>query len=331
MAELKAWVLAQAMWDPTQDNQELIEEFLAGYFGPAAQPIGHYLTLLHDSVEKSNTYLNIGVPPSSAYLTLDLMTKAEKLFSEAEALVKDSPDLLNRVQVARLPIRYVWSCRWQDFQLQARKRQLPWPGPADFKANAETFMALCKANDVRMLSEGAGIDSFQARMVDLGRIDSPPPPGCENTPQADWIDYQDAGFTLWQEGTASALKHDDLASDKVAAWMPGTHFEWAIQQTLAGPELDPNATYDVYASVRVEKAGNEGGAFTAGLYDAKSRVGLGQTGAACQDLTTDKYVTYKIDSTKLHEQIYVWVAPVKNPQNVKSVWVDRVWIAKQQR
>jgi len=331
MAELKSWVMAKALWNPNVDNQQLIDEFVDGYFGPAGKPIGQYLTLLHDSVAKTKTYLSIGVPPNSAYLTLDLMAQAEKLFNDAEAAVKTDPELLKRVQLARLPIRYVWSCRWRDFQAMARKQKLAWPGPADFNANAQTFLDLCHANQITMLSEGARIDSFQARMVDLGRADTAtPPPGCENLPADQWIDLQDDAFNLWNEGTGSGLKHDDLASDRVAAWNSGTHYEWSTQCQLGIADLDPNATYDVYVSVRVEKTGEEGLAFTAGIYDTKNRIGLGQTGAQCKDITSDKYVAYKIATTKLHDLVYLWAAPPKNPENVKTVWVDRFWLVKHQ-
>ena len=32
MAELRAWVLARLLWNPALDGQELIDEFIAGYY-----------------------------------------------------------------------------------------------------------------------------------------------------------------------------------------------------------------------------------------------------------------------------------------------------------
>ena len=49
MAELRAWLLAQLLWNPQQDDQALIQEFLNGYYGEAAaKPICHYLDLMQD-------------------------------------------------------------------------------------------------------------------------------------------------------------------------------------------------------------------------------------------------------------------------------------------
>ena len=50
MAELRAWVLAQLLWNPQQDDRALIKEFLRGYYGKrAGDLIERYLELMHDA------------------------------------------------------------------------------------------------------------------------------------------------------------------------------------------------------------------------------------------------------------------------------------------
>ena len=110
--------------------------------------------------------------------------------------------------------------------------------------------------------------------------------------------------------------------------MPGNHHQWAVQQRLAGKPLAPDATYDVFASIRVEKSGSAGQAFSAGIYDTKNRVGLGQLGCTCAEIADGQYHVYKLGSTKLHGDVYLWVAPPANADNVKYVWVDRFWLVK---
>jgi hypothetical protein len=327
-AELKAWVQAKAMWNPNLDNQQLLNEFVAGYYGPAAPFIGQYINLLHDACQSSHYYLNIGVPPTTPYLSLTTLGQAEALFTQAETAVRDDPALLTRVQVAHLPLRYVWSVRWRTLQAQARREHLTWPGPADYATNADTFMAVCQANGITMLSEGSKIDSFARRTTSLARTQAPPPPGCDQLPPEDWVDLQDDGFNLAQEGIWATLVHDDLASDKVASMMPGWTNEWATQQQLDAVQIDPNVTWDVYVSVRVEKKGETGAAFTAGIWDYRDHKSLGGVAPTCREITDPGYVTYKLGTTKLHDQCYLWVAPTANPDNVKSVYVDRFWLVK---
>ena len=51
--ELRAWLIAHMMWDPSQDDQALIAEFMKGYYGAAAEPLLEYMTLLQDRLTKS--------------------------------------------------------------------------------------------------------------------------------------------------------------------------------------------------------------------------------------------------------------------------------------
>jgi hypothetical protein len=106
MAELRAYLLAKLLWNPDCDVAKARLEFLEAYYGPAAAPIGEYLDLLHNKVQRENIHLRIYDPPTSAYLSPDLIQRADALFDQAESLVTD-PDTLLRVKVARLPIQYV--------------------------------------------------------------------------------------------------------------------------------------------------------------------------------------------------------------------------------
>jgi hypothetical protein len=111
--------------------------------------------------------------------------------------------------------------------------------------------------------------------------------------------------------------------------MVGSTLEWATQQPLTGKPWDPDANYTIYVAVRVEKTGNEGGAFTAGIYDTKNRIFMPNISVTCADIADDQYHVYKVGTAKLHGDIYLWAAPPKNPDNVKYVWVDRFWAVRE--
>ncbi len=328
-AELKAWMLAKLLWDPSRETDELIDEFCRGYYGAAAPFIREYIDLLHDSAEATDHYLRIGSGTGAPFLTLELMARAEELFDQAEAAVADDPELLNRVQLSRLPIRYVWAMRWHEFEAQARRDGMRWPGPQDYDSNARTFMEVAHANDVTKLSERNQIEVFEHRTIGLGRIASPPPPGCEELGPDACIDLQDRTFRLAREGQWAALEHDDLASDHVAARMPGSHREWAVQQDLGVAGLDPEATYTVYAAIRCESTAEEGPAFTAGVYDLENRRGIGGIRVECDEIADDGYHVYEIATGRLHGRMYIWAAPPQRPDDVQAVWVDRYWLLKQ--
>jgi hypothetical protein len=43
MAELKTYVITKLLWDPTLNDTALIEEFIAGYYGPAGNSVQEYV------------------------------------------------------------------------------------------------------------------------------------------------------------------------------------------------------------------------------------------------------------------------------------------------
>ena len=97
-AELRAWVLAKLMWEPSQDVDKLIDEFLDGYYGPAAGPIREYITTLQNSVDNPPIHLGIKNDPlrrpmPGSTLTLDrILTGAGDAASAFAYATFNAPD-----------------------------------------------------------------------------------------------------------------------------------------------------------------------------------------------------------------------------------------------
>ena len=53
-AGLKVYLIAHLLWDPEADWRALTERFLAGYFGPAAEPLARYLRLMEESAKRAH-------------------------------------------------------------------------------------------------------------------------------------------------------------------------------------------------------------------------------------------------------------------------------------
>lgn len=135
MAELKAWVLAQLMWNPRQDVNALIQEFLVGYYGPAARPIWNYLQLMQEQAKTVN--LGFAAPVTQSFLGYDAMRQAESDWQQAEAAVQHDPAILWRVRQGHLSVQYVWLSRWDEFRQEAAKRGDAWP-MSDSRAEVAT-------------------------------------------------------------------------------------------------------------------------------------------------------------------------------------------------
>ena len=91
MSELKAYLMAKLMWDPRRDPKAIIDEFVTGVFGPAAPQIKTWLDLLHKPARQSDVHARIYDPPTSPYLTDDLLVAGTRLFDAAESAAKDDP------------------------------------------------------------------------------------------------------------------------------------------------------------------------------------------------------------------------------------------------
>ncbi len=153
MAELRAWVLAKLLWDPTRDGQELIDEFITGYYCLAGPYIKAYLKVTHDAVEASEDWLGCFEKQTAKFLSFETLSKGWVHLKAAEAAVKDDTDLLFRVQVAQLPTMYTFMMRWDEMREKAEASGAAWPMPESIQDVFEQFMKVAKKKNITRLNE----------------------------------------------------------------------------------------------------------------------------------------------------------------------------------
>jgi hypothetical protein len=143
MAELRAWVLAQLLWNPQQDDRGLINEFLEGYYGAAAAPhLRRYLALMHDASKGHN--LTCYSPSDAPHLRFKPLAEAEKLWQQTEAAAANNPEFLERIRLGHLAVRYVWLSRWTQLRKECEGLGENWPLPESRKQVIEEWMAVAK-------------------------------------------------------------------------------------------------------------------------------------------------------------------------------------------
>jgi hypothetical protein len=154
MAELRAWVLAKLLWDPTRDGEKLTNEFIDGYYGPAASEIKAYLEITHDAVEQSGDWLGCFETHTAKFLSFDTLSRGWQRLKAAEAAVQNDPALQFRVQVVQLPVLYTFMMRWNDMREAAKAANADWPMPESIKETYDQFMTIAKKKNVTRLNEG---------------------------------------------------------------------------------------------------------------------------------------------------------------------------------
>ena len=344
MAELRAWLLAQLLWNPQQDDHALINEFLEGYYGAAAQPIRQYLDLMYE--QSKGFYLTCYAGSVTPYLKFKPLVAAERLWQKAEAAVAQDPEKLARVRIGHLPVRTAWLSSWPQLRRECWEQNGVWPLSDSRKAVAEEWRSVARGvagkdwTIVGAMNEGGlTVDQFLERFVTdvpdtngpppIKRlINAPPPADIPGTRAKNCIDLQDNAASLYKAGKFAEIRPDADASDHRAVWMPGSHREWAFR--ISGSSLPAKAytgKWKVYVVTRVEKAmetASDSTAFSAGVYDDKDRISLAVLNVKTGD-SGEGYHSYLLGSLELNQDRDIWVAPPGNGA-VKDVYVDRVYL-----
>ena len=133
VAELRAWLLARLMWDPSLDTRTLIEEFCDGFYGPAGKHVAAYLAVTHDALASTDDYLNLSSPPDAKFLSFDTLSRAAFHLQAATEAVNDDPSIYPRVERLPLSIMYASIFQWEDLQKEAKEAGMEWflPGSRD--------------------------------------------------------------------------------------------------------------------------------------------------------------------------------------------------------
>ncbi|MCJ7611523.1 MAG: DUF4838 domain-containing protein [Candidatus Aminicenantes bacterium] len=163
MAELRAWVLAKLLWDPELDEEKLREEFLTGYYGPAARPMESYLEGLEKAVKKSEDALGCYSPADAKFLSLDTLAQSWRILEAAKKKARRSAEYGRRVRRASLPVAYVVLTRWDALREDARKTGKSWPWPETRDAFLDWFLRAAREENITMISEWQTLGDWAAK------------------------------------------------------------------------------------------------------------------------------------------------------------------------
>ncbi len=248
---LRMWVLAQALWDPaSSDDATLVDEFVRGYYGPAAEPIADYINLIHRHV-RENPDMRMGI-----YQALDRPWLTAETIAEAEALMRDAADrvagdagLEARVRHARLPIWYVLAKRgpgnrtWQTVEQRV--------GSLSFAEVADGIAQVHAERGFTSLAEGHTVEAWLQWLDDYagGVADAGPPRPDEASANA--VRIIQAGHFDPHFARGHWLVPAQGASDGWAIGSP-TNAWFVRHHLLEGEDFDPGQTYRLLARVRGE-------------------------------------------------------------------------------
>ena len=118
--ELRYYILSKLMWEPDGDVDRWMREFMAAYYGMAAQPIREFIDALKDHVTEHDVHVRLYDSPAQGHMPQWLIDLADAKFDEAEALADDDA-VLERVRRSRMQIKY---CKLFNMSLDDPQRAI---------------------------------------------------------------------------------------------------------------------------------------------------------------------------------------------------------------
>jgi hypothetical protein len=362
--QLHTWLLCKYMWNPDQDDNMLIHEFLNGYYGAAGDAIGRYLTLLTKKVGNRSVWSWNG-SPDAEWMDLETINQATKLFDLATKAVANNAVLTARVQRARLSLDHQWLRGYAGYKFVSEQKRTSFNGPTDFEEALSRFSERCRGlgvtsvgfdkeiplttymDSVRLAGETVPtrfiLATNKTYQAFLAGVHQPLPPLLAKTPSNEVIDIQEDRMTMFP---GAEVVFDTKASNAAAARIDPAVVNWSVQlRDLAAKGV--TGRFHAYAMVRVEALADKGVAFTGGVYDAikgRNLIGISQRIEGNAGTTSDvntlteqtvaikdsvrdgEYHLYDLGVHDFHNEVSIWFGTTGgvDPSQMKAIYVDRV-------
>jgi hypothetical protein len=162
MEELKDFVMAEMLWDPSLEPHVLIADFLTGYYGKAAPHIHAYMHIMHNSVQAKKYVLKACCiqPPvgtHKAFLTPTALLQSATAFKEALGALNRTTEaaIVRRVERASMAISYVFLWRWAELKTFASTNaSYIWPLAGTKQGAFDNFARIYNATGTQALTSG---------------------------------------------------------------------------------------------------------------------------------------------------------------------------------
>ena len=172
MEELQVYVQSKLLWNPNRDVWEIVDDFLNGYYGPAAPAMRNYIDLMQTIVKDLNNHFDLFSPPTVAYCQPEVIEQLESYLDDADRAAKNNSEVLHRLEANRLSMRYI---KMTQAITHVKDGQMLKPDMASAAYDdinlheLNDFMETCRHHEIISLNEWGGMFQRHDHMrVNLG-------------------------------------------------------------------------------------------------------------------------------------------------------------------
>ena len=335
---LRTYLLSRLMWNPSLDENAMIDDFLNGYYGEQAAPIlKEYLNLLTKRMEETGFYLKCYHEDTTEWLDYDTLCEATKLMEKAfqvtEQVLGDDSQEAARVRREKMAIDMVWLQEYHAIKRYATFNNKPFLGPEDPLEGTQAFLALSDLHDNSGWGEFTwSINPFKVFL--LGRYAKTTAPDvCANLPEGSWIEYQNFEFDSHKQNWWGNFDYADdvAASNGYAIPLPGDFGVWSaslkfdptvFQMLSASGNNDQSAKYRIYASLRRGPTEKDGPVVKVGVSGLKGPGPESKT-FNVDEISDSEYQWMDVGEFELIPGCSIYVTPI-HPGKDAPVYVDRI-------
>ena len=146
--ELRAYLLAKLLWNPSLDTDALIDGFMAAYYGPGAPMVRSYFDWMHRVVAEDGRHIPINLSCVNLYEGLisdEDLERIDRLWEEAAAACGEDTQERRHVRAAGLS--------WRFYKKMSGRGE--WADEAGRQALEQQFNRDCNELGVTRLNESA--------------------------------------------------------------------------------------------------------------------------------------------------------------------------------
>ncbi len=333
LADLKIYLLSRLLWNPQEDELQLLDEFLQHFYGPAEPYVRDYL-ITTTSLVQYNPDARDNCYPADTNSWLpepQLATLWKRVYDGALAL-QDDPVYGPRMAVAALPITMTL-LEHPELFLKAPAERLPELQDVDPHSLLDFCEKTLKANGIVALSEQKRVTTEKWLLTQLSPFDNtlrlPKATPVNGDLPAElggmesvygW-EVENLGYKTIDYGPVTLdLVNDPNAHGGKAFTMPNTHHEWFIQLN----DL-PNGVWDVYLTLRCDpKPGKKPHGPV--IWFGNTPAGPDVKDVTAEQIAGSQYQLVHACRSNLGRATYFYIAPLINP-SVERVYIDRIFFA----
>ena len=308
LGELRAWLVSKLLWNPDQDAGALIDEFLAGYYGPAAEAVRGYIDLMNAAADRHpEVKTDCYAASTEAWLDIGTLTEAWRKLEAAYERFREDPVYGPRLAIAAVPA----GCALVE------RHDRP-AGIDTVKLAPELARRMKEAGVTRMREGGTSPEEWAAEQVRRNSIsgrDGSRPAVAGDGPFRAWSIGRI--FPLNALGTELFWEEDGASLVGKAVRMPNTHDRWHVMG-----KMPVSGRFDLYADVRCDSSAPTGNAVRIGTYAWVEKKEFFRDIPA-SEIAGKRYRTVKVGTVELTSDVSIFIAPVVNPA-VSSIWIDRI-------